>query len=464
MNTYLQRMLLSLGLTIVLLAIGGWYFPEIPSSSMQSDLFWSNKVQPNEQFDVVFIGDSRIYRGISPTVITKELSEIDSFTVFNYGFSSAGLDTAFMDAGAALLNSKSKKQRIIVLGITASSLADENLKNAHHWQEKNRHPVEIWQRKHLNSYLSFFDPSSPLVLRNTYRGEKTGYYQTYQKNGWIASDKLPRDEWKGYWHIQNTYPTVEFSRSVRENLIKKVAEWEAEGIQVFGFRPPAAAHFEAIETKYYPEKALRTQFEAVGGTWIEIPNRATYITYDGNHLEVKSAKKLSTVVGKAIKNSLDNKKRPVLLSTALNFETKSPQYWESFQPELLTKEAPFQGKIAYIVKPQSYSCTYISSLDSFLTQNLYIRTSCWMKTEHKEQEANAVLVFSIQDAKETLLWRGAKLMTQSLNPSDWNQLKVAANYANGLAGCTLKVYVWNRGNTTVVMDALQVEVVQDLKK
>jgi hypothetical protein len=463
MRTYRQRILLSLGLTITLLAIGGWYFPEIPTSSMQSDLFWSNKVQPNQQFEVVFIGDSRIYRGINPRVITKELSEIDSFRVFNYGFSSAGLDTAFMNAGAALLNSTSK-HRILVLGVTASSLADENLANAHYWQEKNRHPAEIWQRKHINPYLSFFDPTSPLVLRNTYRGEKVGSYQNYQKNGWIASDKFPRDEWKSYWHLQNTYPTVEFSRSVRENLIKKVAEWEAKGIQVFGFRPPAAPHFEAIETKCYPEAALKTQFEAVGGTWIEIPNRSSYITYDGNHLEEQSANKLSAVVGKAIKSNLSPKERPILLSTALSFETNPPQYWEPFQAKLVSKEAAFQGKKAYIVAPQSYSCTYINSLDSFLNENLYIRTSCWMKTRNEEQAAKAVLVFSIQNAKEVLLWKGAKLMTQSLNPSEWNQLSLAANYANNLAGCTLKVYVWNKGDTAVVMDELQIEVVQDLKK
>lgn len=462
MSTYRQRILLSLGLTLILLIIGGWYFPEIPSSSMQSDLFWSNKVEPNEQFEVVFIGDSRIYRGINPVIITEELSEIDSFSVFNYGFSSAGLDPAFMDAGAALLKSSSK-QRILVLGVTASSLADENLANPHHWQEKNRHPVEIWQRKYINPYLSLFDPTSPLVLRNAYRGEKIGYYQEHQQNGWIASDKLPRDDWNGYGHIQKTYPTVKFSSSVRENLIKKVAEWEAEGIQVFGFRPPAAAHFEAIEMQYYPEKALIAQFEAVGGTWIEISNRKSYITYDGNHLEEQSARKLSRFVGKAIKNSLKPKERPLLLSSTLDFETKSPEYSAPFQAELLTEKEVFQGKKAYLVKPQSYSCTYITSLDSFLNQNLYIRSSCWMKTENKEQSAKALLVFSIQDAKETLLWKGTNLMTQSLNPSKWNQLSVAADYANKVAGCTLKAYVWNKGDTTVVIDALQIEVLQASK-
>lgn len=463
MNTYLQRILLSLGFTIVLLTIGGWYFPELPSSSMKSDFFWSNKVQPNQAFDVIFIGDSRIYRGINPVIITKELSEIDSFSVFNYGFSSAGLDTAFMKAGAALLNQKSKK-RIIVLGITASSLADENLANPHHWQEKNRHPVEIWQRKHINPYLSFFDPTSPLVLRSTYRGEKSGYYQNYQENGWIASDQLPRDDWKGYWHIQNTYPTVVFSASVRENLIKKVAEWEAKGIQVFGFRPPAAAHFEAIETKYYPEEALRTQFEAVGGNWIEIPDRRSYITYDGNHLEEESANKLSAVVGAAMKNNLKKKDATVLLQTSLDYEANAPQNWEPLNSQLLTKKQVFQEEKAYLVKAQTYSSTYICSLDSFLNQNLYIRTSCWMKTEKKEQEAKALLVFSIQDANDVILWKGASLMSQSLNSSEWNQLSLAENYANNLAGCTLKVYVWNKGNTSVVIDDLQVKIIQSSKK
>jgi hypothetical protein len=251
---------------------------------------------------------------------------------------------------------------------------------------------------------------------------------------------------------------------VRENLIKKVAEWEAEGIQVFGFRPPAAAHFEEIETKYYPEEALKTQFEAVGGTWIDIPNRTSYITYDGNHLEEESANKLSTVVGQGIKSSLDKKEQAILLSTGLDFETNAPPYWDSFHPQLLTKEETFQGEKAYIVRPQSYSCTYIRSLDSFLNQNLYIRASCWMKTENKAQAAKALLVFSIQDANDVLLWKGANLMTQSLNPSEWNQLSIAEDYANNLAGCTLKVYVWNKGDTSVVLDELQVEVVQASKK
>ncbi|WMX15153.1 hypothetical protein [Aureispira sp. CCB-E] len=462
MHTYHQRILYSLGLTLVLLAIGGWYFPSIPTSSMQSDWFWSNKVAPDRLYDVVFIGDSRIYRGINPELIEEALTVVDTLDVFNYGFSSAGLDTAFMNVGASLLDSNSNR-RMIVLGVTASSLADENLANPHHWQEKKRHPIEIWQRKNINPYLSFFDPTSPEVIRNKALDKKSGYYQVYKSNGWIASDKLPRDEWIEYWHIQNTYPKVEFSTAVRENLIQKVAAWEAEGIEVFGFRPPAAAHFEAIEMQYYPEKAIKTQFEAVGGTWIDIPNRTSYVTYDGNHLEEQSARRLSTFIGEQMKAELIKEDQVLLRNSVLDFETPPPPYWSSYEPKLLQNKQVFKGATAYTVNAQTYSCTYTYPLDSFLDQNLYISTSCWMKVgqEQISQTATALLVFSIQNEQETILWRGERLLEQSLNPNKWNQLKVADAYPNTLAGCTLKVYVWNKGTTDVIIDQLKLEIFVD---
>ena len=48
--------------------------------------FWMNKVKSSKQFDMVFIGDSRCYRGIQPAVFEKELG----LTAFNAGLSSGG--------------------------------------------------------------------------------------------------------------------------------------------------------------------------------------------------------------------------------------------------------------------------------------------------------------------------------------------------------------------------------------
>ncbi|BDS14253.1 hypothetical protein [Aureispira anguillae] len=466
MNPYHWRMIISLVLTIAFVVLGGLLLPKLPSSSMVADLFWSNKAYPEKTFDVVFIGDSRIYRGIDPTSVEEELRSFAPLSVFNYGFSSAGLDSAFMEAGANLLDSHSK-QPIIVLGITTSALADENLANPHHWQEKNRAALAVWQRKTINPYLSFFDPTSPTVLRNEYEGKRQGYYQDYKLNGWIASDKFPRNEWQGYGHIEKTYPTVDFSAAVRKNLIKKVAAWEQQGIQVFGFRPPAAKHFEAIETRvaYYPEKALVAQFEAVGGTWIEIENRADYVTYDGNHLEQKSAKHLSHFVGKKIRQHLEKQsnnkaKELVLMESSQTFEQPIQTPWTAPHQNAFVQNDAFEGQNAYSIPPQQYSCTYINSLDSLLGENVYIRTSCWMKSKAPEKEANAVLVISIQNKEGTILWKGQKFMEQTLDPLAWNCINLNTNYHNNLAGCTIKVYVWNKGKQAMLIDDFKVSLLK----
>jgi len=455
---------MSLALTIGLLLLSRPMLPPLPSSSMVSDLFWTNKAYPETKFDVVIIGDSRIYRGVNPVKIEEEVASVGKMTAFNYGFSSAGLDTEFMDAGAALLD-ESSTHPVIVLGITPSSLADENMVNEHHQQEKNRSPIELWQRRNINPYFSFFDPTLPSVMRNAYRGEKEGYYQDYKLNGWIASDKIPRDVWGGYWHVEKAYPEADFSLSIRKNLIAKVAEWEKRGIQVFGFRPPAAEHFEAFETKseYFPEKAIIAQFEAAGGTWIEIPNRKNYETYDGNHLEEKSAERLSSFLGQAIKNEMDKQEKSTYglvpsLSSVQTFDKKIESPWSTIKAEELIDKNPFSGTKAHLVKPAAFSCTYIQNLDSLLNQNLYIRSSCWMKSKESKEDSKVVLVISIQDKAGTILWKGQRFIEQTLDKKEWNRIMLSAEYLNNKEDCTLKVYVWNNSDVPMQIDDLKIEV------
>jgi hypothetical protein len=464
MNQYHWRIIISVVLTIGLLLLSRPILPPLPSSSMMSDLFWTNKAYPEAKFDIVVIGDSRIYRGVNPTIVEEEVASFGKMKAFNYGFSSAGLDTAFMDAGAVLLDPMSKHP-VIILGITPSSLADENMVNEHHKQEIKRSAMERWQRRNINPYFSSFDPTLPSVIRNAYREVKEGYYQNYKLNGWIASDKIPRDVWGGYWHIEKAYPEAEFSLSIRKNLIAKVTEWEKRGIQVFGFRPPAAEHFEAFETKpeYFPEKAIIAQFEAAGGTWIEIVDRKNYQTYDGNHLEKKSAERLSSFIGKAIKNELNLQKESTYklvssFSSMQSFDKEIKSPWSITKTEELIDKNVFSGTKAHLVKPAAFSCTYIQPLDSLLHQNLYIRSSCWMKSKESKEDSKAVLVISVQDSTGTVLWKGQRFIEQTLDKKEWNRIMLSTPYLNNKEGCTLKIYVWNNSAVPLQIDDLKVEI------
>lgn len=461
MNNYGRRILGTTLLTIILLWIAGKVFPPSPSSTMLSELFWTNKASPNQNYDIVFIGDSRIYRGIDPDTISEILKPIAPFRVFNFGFSSAGLDTNFLDAGAALLDTNAA-QKIIVLGVTPSALADENLVNTHYYQEKNRPITELWQRRYINPYFSYFDPTTPLMFRNAYRGLKEGYYQEYKLNGWIASTKVPKDVWKDLWVVEQGFEKAEFSLWVQKLLIKKIAEWTKKGFKVFAFRPPAVKHFEEVEDKLsgISQNALIAQMEAAGGIWIEIPNRYSYETYDGNHLEKESAQRLSAFLGQSIKNTLQDKKAPIWTSFE-NFE-KTPQYpWLNIAENAFVQDSVFSNKTAYLLPAQGFSCTYSQNLDSLLNQNLYINATCWVKAKKFKKESQIPLVISIENNGETVFWQGAQFGDQALDFTTWNRLSNKANYHNNKPGNVLKIYVWNNSSEPVWLDDFFVNVLKN---
>lgn len=464
MNPYHWRIVWSLVVTAVFLAVGGPYFPSLPSSSMESGLFWTNKAYPNQTFDVVFIGDSHIYRGIDPKTVEGALTPFDSLTVFNFGFSSAALDTSFVDAAIDLLNPQSK-QRILVLGVNPSSVTDENMVNRHYNQEKNRPVSELLQRRYLNPYFNYFDPTSPATLRNTYRGKKEGYFQDHHMNGWVASNKYPKDVWKDYWMMERSYLTAKIDTAAIQRLLQRIQQWKAQGIEVIAFRPPAVEHFEKVlnEKSHYPEQAIITQLKAVGCHWIDVENRYSYETYDGSHLEEASAVRLSAYLGEKIRNYLENKNNPNSLpkwSSAQTFEEDILPPWTTTAATKIINSASFSGKRSLQLPPNAFSSTYVLGLDNLLFQNLYIRSSCWIKSETPQKEDGVVLVISIENEDGTLLWKGRKLAEQAINSTHWTKLTLDTAYQQIEQGAVLKVYVWNNGIAPVVVDDLEVQIEQ----
>ena len=466
MNPYHWRIVWSLVVTTVFLAVGGPYFPSLPSSSMESGLFWTNKVYPNRTFDVVFIGDSHIYRGIDPKTVEGALASFDSLSVFNFGFSSAALDTSFVDAAIDLLNPKSK-QPILVLGVNPSSVTDENMVNRHYNQEKNRPVSELLQRRYLNPYFSYFDPTSPAILRNTYQGKKEGYFQEHHLNGWVASNKYPKDVWKDYWMMERSYLTAKIDTAAIQRLLQRIRKWKAQGIEVIAFRPPAVEHFEKVlnDKSHYPEQAVIAQLKAVGCHWIEVENRYSYETYDGSHLDEASAVRLSAYLGRKIRNYLENKNQPKpnlvpKVHSIQTFEGEILSPWKTTDAAKQIQSTSVSGKQSLELPPNAFSSTYVLALDSLLSQNLYIRSSCWIKSTPLQQEDAVVLVISIENEAGTLLWKGQKLAEQAINSTNWTKLTLDTAYKQDKKGAVLKIYVWNNGTVPVVVDDMDVQIEQ----
>ena len=88
-----------------------------PALRPLSTQFWIHKVHTSERFDMIFVGDSRIYRGIAPSEIQKKMPAL---SVFNFGFSSGGLNATLLDAAERKLLGSGRK--IIILGVSPNAL------------------------------------------------------------------------------------------------------------------------------------------------------------------------------------------------------------------------------------------------------------------------------------------------------------------------------------------------------
>ena len=156
----LIALLISVPLFVFLL---GNILPEQPSSPMLNDRFWADKIAGGKQYDIVAVGDSRIYRGINPDIISEKLGA----SVFNFGFSSAGLDSILITDAVKLL--KPDGLKILLIGVTPSSFTDEALRNEHFQTLKRINSKDLWIRQNLYQYLTFFNPYSLSDLKKSVR-------------------------------------------------------------------------------------------------------------------------------------------------------------------------------------------------------------------------------------------------------------------------------------------------------
>ena len=456
-NTWNKRFFTTAGLSLCLWGIFAYFLPAKPSSSTASGLFWHHKIHTNDRYDMVIVGDSRIYRGVDPACIEKLMGGDQAIKVFNFGFSSAGLDSAFIEDAIRLLDTNAQPP-ILVLGVSPSALADENMRNIHYYQEKNRSYTEQLQRRYLNTFLGNFDPSAPSLVRNLLVDNKEGYFQKHYKNGWIASEKIPTDLWKDLWMLEDGYKKAVWSLYYQTRLIHLIAGWEARGIEVIAFRPPAAAHFESAENtlSQFRESAIAAQIEAVGGTWIDIKDRYQYQTYDGSHLLKSSAQKLSIYLAKQIKKRLFEQSPP-LYSTTNSMEQFTLRNWSDMNP-FMRSDTAFKGNFSNRIAAGGFSSTFSLPMAEIKADDLQVEATAWVWAGYQMNLNDAYLVVALERNDSSIMWDAQALKPQLLDTLTWNSVQHQLNIAAASEDSELKVYVWNNGNKDLWVDEFDVQL------
>ena len=295
-----NRVFLALVIAATLIGLIGLLRPDAMRTVSREKWFWTWKTHSDRKFDVVFVGDSRTYRGISPESMAEGLQ---GFRILNFGYSSGSLSALMLAEAESRLDAGGR--RIIVLGVTPSSLTPRAARDEQYRQEKNRTSSEVLENIYMAPFLKYFDPTTPIRFFEEIGSRKARFREAFHESGWIAGWKEPAGPPDPIGVFANLFTDNPVSPVLVDNVLRQTEAWTREGIRVYAFRPPTSRNMTDMEIRRsgFDETTFRQRFIRAGGVWIDV-DRPGYRSYDHSHLDKESAETLSRLVAEIIGRSM----------------------------------------------------------------------------------------------------------------------------------------------------------------
>jgi hypothetical protein len=247
------------------------------------------KVDWRAEADVLILGDSRGNSSVLPKVMLELMPEQ---RIKNFAFPGSAYVDGYVEAGLKALDPKSKDP-IVIFTFSSKTLTT----NREGWPPvMERGWSEVWKWRHIPNLMAAFEPVPKWEFINTARGQShLGLWREFREDGSYIGGAT----WK------KRPPTIEEAEAVIgkhrvdeaiiAGVMTDVATLRARGIRVFGVRTPSSIAIEALENRLQEmnEPELVRRFTEAGGTWIDVPDRDAYKTYDLSHLEVADAERFT---------------------------------------------------------------------------------------------------------------------------------------------------------------------------
>jgi hypothetical protein len=249
-----------------------------------ADKFWINKTFAKAKYDIVIIGDSRVYRGVSPDEIKKYFPDKE---ILNFGYSSARLSSLLFNEAEKKL-SKQSKDKTIIICVTANSLFAKPYENEHLAEKLKTTREKRYGILYFNDYLKYFEPIRGRDFKK--HKETVIYKEELNENGWIASNKIPEDTTEALELYTPLLEKNNVSDVLINNLMKQIKTWTKQNIKVYGLYMPTSWSMKQLEDSLAgcDQKQLANKFTQAGGKWLNFNNKK-YHSYDASHLDKKSA-------------------------------------------------------------------------------------------------------------------------------------------------------------------------------
>jgi hypothetical protein len=259
--------------------------PTKDNSKNDYDKFWINKTFAQAKYDIVIIGDSRVYRGISPNEIKKYFPDKE---ILNFGYSSARLSNILFRQSINKF-SPDCKEKTIIIGVTPNSLITEVNENQHLMENLNMPREKRYEILYFNNFLKHFE----VIKGRDFKQKDTTapkYIQEYKENGWVASNKLPEDTIEAIDSYRPWFAENNVSYELINNLLIHIKTWTKQDIKVYGFYMPTSWSMKQLEDSLsgFDQNQFANKFTKAGGKWLNFNNKK-YHSFDGSHLDKKSA-------------------------------------------------------------------------------------------------------------------------------------------------------------------------------
>lgn len=243
--------------------------------------------------DGVIGGDSRVQRGVCPSVMSPPLG---ARRLVNLAYPHAALTPAYLARLAETLDPRSTR-RLIVLGVTPASLTPAACRLSEFARSARSSGLHGGRR--LVEWL--FQPYGLDGLWRLLTAQSPQGASYFSPDGWrgaVTNMFAPKQEATRLRDRREAGAVEPLDPGLVGALFEQVSRWNAEGIHVYGFRPPTNSATVAIENAAYgfEEATFVAGFESAGGVWIDLPADA-YATYDGSHLDGAAAVELSAHLG-----------------------------------------------------------------------------------------------------------------------------------------------------------------------
>lgn len=294
------KLILFLPFSLLICLLIKHFLPVPLINNSEIDYFWTFKTHGKSLYNILVIGDSRVYRGIAPSYLIDSDSPL---TAYNLGYSSAGFSKEYLEFAETRLTND-KKHTAIIVGISPYSLTPKAAKNEHYHGIKNQHSSLTLRILYKDKLLQLVNPYDPHELKQYFweAASNNVIRYTYNPDGWVKSEIPYPDPTSALVSYRKDFINNKVSEEVINELMFKVNDWKKKDLQIIGFRIPTTDRMVALEDSLsgFNYNLVKNKFIENGGDWLEFSNN-DFTSYDGSHLDNQSAIKLSTLLKDKIK-------------------------------------------------------------------------------------------------------------------------------------------------------------------